>query len=567
MSKKRQAKKQEAQKRRLWGTSMLACLLGLAACGIIVAGINYHGVTYDEPIYAGFGARAARWTLDLIPAMFNGTFLQHLSATEINQSWFATIDMQPPMVQVLSGLSSILFGGFLGGMVAPRFPTALFFGLAVGLVFWLTDKVFDRKAAFFAAIGLIFLPRFSGDAHLTTLDVPVSALILATAAAFFAASQRNSWKLAIMSGILLGLALLTKLNAGFLVIILAIWLIVFNRKMLPKAAAAFLVIAPIIFFLGWPWLWHDTFGHLREYLSFHMQHYPVNVYYLGQLYQYAPWHYPFVMLAITTPAILLLLMLLGIGDGARRRPAEAGRWLLIFGAVGFLLPSAMPFAPKYNGVRLFLPAFPFLMSLAGGGFSLLHKALVQWLEKARLLPGLTRPQMRLAILMGTILMLPAALELTKVFPCEQAYYNTLVGGPLGAQRAGFETIYWGGVYGSALKDFNAFPQASPRVLITPQGVVSLLETYQRSGGLRQDIKWSTPPPPQEQKQGWPQRALAGVDWVVFQCAQSEFDELAWKLYREGKPAPSSIFLGNTPLLLFYKGEEARRVFAASGERP
>jgi hypothetical protein len=303
---------------------------------------------------------------------------------------------------------------------------------------------------------------------------------------------------------------------------------------------------------------------LQQYLAFHMKHYPVNVYYLGKLYKYAPWHYPFVMLAITTPVLFLLLMLLGIGDAARRRPANAGMWLLLFCAGGYLLPSAMPFAPKYNGVRLFLPAFPFLMALAGGGFSLLQIIIVKRLQSFSTVANL---QNKVAVLLGIALMLPAMVGLAKVFPFELAYYNTLIGGAAGAQRRGFETIYWGGVYGSALQNINSIPESSPRVLITPQGVISLLVAYQRSNALRNDINWVAPPPPQEQKNGWEQRSLAGVDWVVFQCAQSEFDGLSWKLYREGTPEPLSIDLDRTPLLLFYKGAEARRVFASSEHKP
>jgi 4-amino-4-deoxy-L-arabinose transferase-like glycosyltransferase len=562
-------KKPKAEPADAWKISLG---LGILAAMAIIAGINYHGLTYDEPIYAGFGARSAQWAADFFTSIFDGTFRQHISTAAINKAWFSTIDMQPPLVQVLSGLSHILLGEHLGGLLAPRLPSALLFALAVGTLFWLTEKAFNREAAFFAAIGLILLPNFFGHAHFTSLDVPVSALILLTAAAFYAASEERSWNLALLAGLFMGLALLTKLNAAFLIGILLIWAAVFHPPMILRGAIAFFIVSPIIFFIGWPWLWHDTPAHLKGYLFFHLQHYPVLVYYLGELHEYAPWHYPFVMTAVTTPAVFLLLMLIGIIHGASGRSAyekkkvnssfAAGRWLLIICALGYLIPSAMPFAPKYNGVRLFLPAFPFLMGLAGGGLAFLHGTLLRLLGRIGSLARIERFRGKLAFVLILGLLLPAVVGLSRVYPYEQAYYNALVGGPAGAQKRGFETTYWGSVYLSALPALNANSE-SARILITPQGVTSLLEAYQRGSALKRDLQWVTPPPPKEQKPGWTRKALAGVDQVVFQCAQSEFDELAWKLYKEGRPEPTSGYLEDkVPLLLIFSGEEARRVFSS-----
>ncbi len=537
--------------------------MGVVAFAVIIAGINSHGFTYDEPIYIGFGARAAQWIVTFFTSILDGTFSQHMSAPVINRAWFADIDMQPPLAQAFSGLFNIALREHrehLGGLLAPRLSAALFFALSVGVIFWLTEKIFNRQAAFFASFGLILLPRFLSDGYLVTLDVPVSALVLAATALFYGAGKENSWNLALKSGVLLDLALLAKLNAAFVVLPLLFWAAVFYPKSLPKALVAFFLISPAVFLVGWPWLWHDTFAHLGEYLMFHLKHYPVNIYYLGQVYDYAPWHYPFVMTAVTMPVVFLVLSLVGLGESFHRGSTKAGNWLLIFCALGYLLPSAMPFAPKYNGVRLFLPAFPFLLALAGGGFAFLHQALAKPLEHVRALSQISHLRSKLAFLLALGLLVPALMGLLRVFPHEHAYYNALIGGPAGARKHGFETIYWGGVYRYALGPLNDLPKDSPRVLITPQGVISLLEAYQRGGGLRKDIHWVAPPPPDKQTPGWSREKLAGVDLVVFQCAQSEFDELAWKLYREGKPTPASVYLEGVPLLLFFDGDEARRIF-------
>lgn len=575
MNRKSQQQNQPKVRRPL-ASLTIAIGLGILACGVVIAGIDYHGLTYDEPIYVSIGARSAEWVARLFTSLFDDTLKQHLSAPVIARAWFASKDMQPPLLQVLSGISNLLLGKHVGGLLAPRLPTALFFGLAIAVVFWLTERAFDRPAGVFAALGLLFLPAFFGHAHLSTLDVPVSALILLTAATFYAASEERSWSLALLSGLFLGLALLTKLNAAFLIGFLLLWTLLFHRPMLPRALVSFFIVPPLVFVAGWPWLWHSTLPHLKDYLGFHLQHYPVLVYYLGQLYQYAPWHYPFVVTAVTVPAMFLLLMLAGIGYALSGRSAYSGKkvkssfraagWLLLICGVGYLLPSALPFTPKYNGSRLFLPAFPFLMALAGGGFTLIYELLYRRLEDVRSLKEIGGLRGKLALLVGLILLLPAVRGLSRVYPHELAYYNAFIGGPAGARAHGFETIYWGGVYNDALPALNAAAKNAPRVFITPQGVVSLLVTYQRGGALPPGLQWLSPPPPEQQKAGWPRPALEGVDLVVFQCAQSEFDELAWKLYREGRPAAGSVYLEGVPLLLIFSGDEARRLFAVKEAR-
>jgi 4-amino-4-deoxy-L-arabinose transferase-like glycosyltransferase len=529
-------------------SSALAVGLGVLGAALIILGLNTHGLTYDEPIYSGFGRKAATWLVGI----FGGNLAGHFSAEAINRAWFGTIDMQPPLVQVLSGLSQLLFGNVFGGLLPSRLPTALFFGLAVGATFRLTEKAFGRAAALFGSLALMFLPNFFAHAHYATLDVPVSALIITTAAVFYTAANEGGWKKFLLSGILLGLGLLTKLNVAFLVFWLLLWLVIFRPKLFGRAIIGF-ALAPLIFFIGWPWLWHDTFAHLGDYLGFHLRHYPVLVYYLGHIYKYAPWHYPFLLTGVTVPT-LILLFLLGGGVNTvgtkRTDSACSARWLLLICGLGFLLPSALPFAPKYNGVRLFLPAFPFLMGLAGGGFAWLLASLTQRLEKRTTIAQL-RPKLALLLALS---LLPGAVAILRLYPYELAYYNALIGGPAGAKREGLETIYWGGVYLAGLPGINSRPEQNPKIFITPAGVVDLLKIYQNSEALRKDIKWVAPPAPAE-----------GADWAIFQCAQSEFDASAWKLYRAGKPAPESIYLDEArqvPLLLFFSGEEARRVLGS-----
>jgi hypothetical protein len=129
-----------------------------------------------------------------------------------------------------------------------------------------------------------------------------------------------------------------------------------------------------------------------------------------------------------------------------------------------------------------------------------------------------------------------------IHPYGLAYYNALVGGVRGAAKRGFETVYWGQVYKEAPPFLNAAPEMRPRVLVVPKGCIYLLELQQQAGALRPDVQFTA------------EEAEAGsVDYVVFQCMQSDFTELCWRLYRSAEPA-YEVALEGTPLLVIYDRE-------------
>ena len=83
-----------------------------------------------------------------------------------------------------------------------------------------------------------------------------------------------------------------------------------------------LAIPPIMFFVGvltliglWPWLWFDTYAHLRAWLEFHMKHVHYNFEYLGENWNAPPfpWHVALVTTLLTVPAATLLAGAGGIG--------------------------------------------------------------------------------------------------------------------------------------------------------------------------------------------------------------------------------------------------------------
>ena len=100
---------------------------------------------------------------------------------------------------------------------------------------------------------------------------------------------------------------------------------------------------------------------------------------------------------------------------------------------GILLIHSLPSVPKYDGVRLFLPLFPFLAVLMGMGVE-------RFCERRRLYEPEGRQGWWL-VLVGLVLMQ----TIVNFFwqPYGSAYYGMPVGGGRGARHLGLETSYWG----------------------------------------------------------------------------------------------------------------------------
>jgi len=427
-------------------------------------------------------------------------------------------------------------GRLLPGLAAMRLPSALWFALAVCALYLFLRRVWGRRGALFAALALASMPRVGAHAHLVALDMPITAWFFITAALTAEALRRDSWGWTAAAGLSFGLALMSKLNAFFLPVLLVPWGLAYYRRRWAKLAVALGVIGPAIFWLGWPWLWVDSLPHLREYLGFHFGHAAYNVWYLGRLREYAPWHYPFVMAAAATPGLLVVLAAGGMARCWPRRPWDAERALVLLGLAVALLPSALPSSPKYNGVRLFLPAFPFLAALAGGAFAWLQGRVVRLVRADGLLSGLV------CAALGALLLLPGAKAMTGTHPYQLAYYNSLVGGTEGATARGFETIYWGQGLAEAPEFLNGVERPNPRVLVIPKGVIYLLEFQQQAGALREDVGFTGD-----------EGEAGSVDYVMFQAMQSDYTELCWALVENEEPA-WAVRLGETPLLVVYDRE-------------
>ena len=197
-----------------------------------------------------------------------------------------------------------------------------------------------------------------------------------------------------------------------------------------------------MFFALNPQLWRHPLGSVIDFIKLNSSRRfwnAIMVMFLSRLYKFdAPWFYAPFLILVTAPVMALVLFFGGVARFifGRMRDKFAALWLANF---LFLLFAAMtPSAPKYDGVRLFLPVFVFMGLLAGFGFDGLVRSL--WNATGHLA---ARP-LRIFItgLVAALIMTAAGLPFFHVFPYGLEYYNRLIGGVKGAQKYGLETTYW-----------------------------------------------------------------------------------------------------------------------------
>ncbi|MDQ3329472.1 MAG: glycosyltransferase family 39 protein [Planctomycetota bacterium] len=337
---------------------------------------------------------------------------------------------------------------------AARFGSAVAFALTVFMVASFARRHYGITAGWTAAASLILMPRVFGHAHLASLETMIGLFFTATVLAVadrWKPGEPIATRAAILCGVLWGLALLTKVQAVLLPIPLAMWAFWHWRAAAVKSLALFGVAGAAVFFIGWPWLWSDPIGHAFEYLGRTTDRISLPVWYAGQVFadKAVPWHYPFVMFAVTVPVGLQALGLIGvIGSRVQGRELRVeSRGLSVEGRVtGWrdsvvpllllcmtfpLIVFAVPGVAVYDGARLFLISFPLWAVLIGRGGAVA----LEWIASST-----TR---RMATVVLALLVSSQSYGVFAFRPASLSYYNLLVGGASGAARLGFEPTYWG----------------------------------------------------------------------------------------------------------------------------
>lgn len=530
----------------------------------VVWGTEEIGVGYDEPIYSGYALKYLAWLHYLVDSWLSGRFLEPFRSEIIDLYWHAK-DMHPPIPKLIAALGFWFITPILGSDFAGmRSGTAFLFGAMLAFIYWFGREQLTRAGALFAAFAVAFMPRLFTDAHFLTMDMPVTATSVIGTLLSLKAIEQPNWKRVVASAIAVGMAVASKAN-GFLVIpAIAIYAALKNGLPLKgeeiKTLSRFFtkamgIVAAIgagsmaFLFATWLWLWVDPVNRFREYFTFHAKHFVVHTYYLGRLYPITdkntviptPWHYPFVMTLVTVPTVTLLMALVVAGLTILRwKQAPPLTKVSVISYLVQVAPFLLASTPKYNGVRLFEPAFPFLGILAGYVFGLVAQRLMKFLQ-VKATQWVSEPRLVVSAL-GVSLLAPAAHSTLTSHPFGLSYYNALVGGVRGAAfKWGFEVTYWGVNLLSVIPFLNRLPDGT-KVLVYPGAWCSYTDFYKNAGILKRGIEVMGNP-----------KDLPKADFLVFQASQTElalaekadptFGKLLWSLWKKAKPAYAAVYDG------------------------
>ncbi len=444
------------------------------------------GMTWDEARYFESTQRIQEWTGRVVRGPDRtGAFDREV----IRQAWDVDryFNPHPPVYKEAMALSDAVIGDRFGPLTGFRTSSLLMFSLLVGLVAALTAKLTRPAAGAGAALALLLMPRVLGHAHIAATDIPLTLFWFVATIGVFQFVQHGSRKWLIAGAVALGLALGTKFTGFLAPAPLLAWLLLYGRdRTSAKAFLLWLGFAVVVAVLVNPAAWYDPVGYQQRLITESLSRettVPIATFYFGQIWEFVvPWHHALVMSLITLPVVTVVLTFLALGSVVRRG-TERPLAILCIIQIGFWLTlMGLPSSPSHDGVRLFLPMFPFVAILAGIGFGKLVTAL-----QRRLPAG--NPQTLGILALTCLLFLPAFVGTVRSGPYLLSYYGELVGGPAGAARVGMEATYW---FDAVTPDFlRRVEQELPdSAIVVASPNHEYYEQLQNLGLLRGDLQFT-----------------------------------------------------------------------------
>ena len=398
-----------------------------------------YGIASDVGNYFYSSLRQLSWLSDLWVALLGGeptTVLNHDRVFE-HWRWYIERVPHPPLSRELSGLSWVLLRDVTDPLTAYRGAVMLTFAaLAASVGTYTAWRSRSLAAGLAAGLAVPAFPVLFAHGHLAHTDLFLAAFWFWSVACLDVAVEEGGSGWFFSSGIFLGAAAATKFSGLLLLPVLAIWLIA-NRS----GVAAFLVLClagAVVFVAVNPVVWVDPAQGIGDYLHAGLDRASADATriatgYLGAVYLFRPpWHYPYVWTLAVFPLSLLIAAVAGLlaPRSGTLRGLTFWNMVVLYGAL------ALPSAPMHDGVRLFLPLFPFYCVLAGTGAVAIGEWVTRGLQVR--IPSVEQRRDLIVALSIVAVIAPAALRTAQVHPYQLSYFNALAGGVEGAERRGLE---------------------------------------------------------------------------------------------------------------------------------
>ncbi len=352
---------------------------------LVVTSVPQNSVTMDEPVHALTGYSILK-TGDL------RLVEDHPPLLELLMGYPLSLDKQLPQTESLAGWDlreRRTFGNDAAWMHPPidrwlfpaRIPITFFLVLLTAVVFRWTADIAGLPAGLLCAALIAFDPNIIAHAGLATLDVGVTTLCFSALFLLNRVLKNASvWRI-LCAGVVLGLALASKVSALPLLPIAGIWMLIriYRGGWLKKAglilsvvyfsSAILIVWTTQLFQVGkspqFPWLIPaPTFWDSIWRISQHMVSENRFSYLLGSIYRGGVWTFFPATFLLKTPAnVLFLLCFTALFIRSTWRTQKCN---LIFLIIYPLIYLTVSLTGALNlGYRHLLPILPFIYMLLG----------------------------------------------------------------------------------------------------------------------------------------------------------------------------------------------------------
>ena len=363
-----------------------------------------------------------------------------------------------------------------------RFPTVLLTSACVVGIYFFTEKLFNQRIALLSAILLALDPYYLAHSRVIHQDALMTSFMILSVLSFLVHLERGrSWLYLIFSGVMAGLAFLTKSPSLFLgpylgALALAIYLTGVRKQRVLEwqglvrfggGLTLWFLIACLLFALLWPAMWVAPLNTVAEVINKAMVRaaspYGKDNFFMGHpVRDPGLFFYPVVTLFKLTPLTLGgLLAFIGFwlrGLMGRQNQSLTSRQLYSLALVIFVLSfTAMMSLGADKSERYNLPIFPALDILAAVGLYDLAGQ-IKSLISQRLPSAKGWPETSLqAVGLLLVLTLQGGPTLAH-YPYYLSYFNPLLGG--GHQAARTIMVGWGDGLDEAARYLNSKENAT-----------------------------------------------------------------------------------------------------------
>ncbi|MBA3017026.1 MAG: glycosyltransferase family 39 protein [Proteobacteria bacterium] len=433
------------------------------------------GLTWDEAYYFDYADAIKQWWT-------NGA---DISKSAIIKYWgFDSYhNPHPPFMKIMAAITSELFSNIGAYPLPYRMANIIYVSINILIIFIAVKQVYSKRLAYLSIIFILFQPRILGHSLIGATDSAIAFSALSfTLSSYMAVrypEKRTLWW--IVAGLIFATGVSTKFTGLLIILPVTAW-VLYNREFRAFAVLAGIILFSFLFLIIiYPLFWHNPITGLYDYLVHPFTRkdlFPFLIYYFGKNYFFdVPWHYFDVMSLITIPPVILFFL---PGLLIKKVCNKDLTLLLLFIVLFWLIIGHLPFTPKHDVIRQFLPFYPIIAMLSAIGLDNLLSLFQKRFDQNFLVRKYSYLPMLLIIFFYIF-------SNVSHHPFELSYYNMFIGGVKGAEKKGMELSYW---MESLTPDFicllNDMLPRNTSLTLLPNN--SHLHHLQKRGILRNDIR-------------------------------------------------------------------------------